>query len=449
MTARVIALVLLSCTTVWAQAPAAPQYTVVHGWPVMPDGYMLVQATGVGVDSHDHVFVFHRAGRTWSMPTDVAVRDDGDFYVSDGYANTRVARFGPDGVFRSQWGVKGAAAAQFDLPHGIALDAAGRVYVADRSNARVQGFDGEGRFVSEWKSAELGRPYAIAISPSGHALVIDGGDQPPAMPDRSRATRLTLDGTIESSFGRFGPYDGEFILGHDIAVGSDDAVYVVDAWGMRVQTFVRSGGASGVQIDHIILGIDDLERGVAEFEAKTGVRPVFGGVHPGRGTHNALASLGGGTYIEILAPNPAEARAGAMTAGLATMTALTPIGWALAATDLADVKRRAEAGGVTTTQVMSGARNLPDGSRLEWMTIGVTAPAHDWAPFFIQWGDPALQPARTAPAGCTLESVALADPIPDALRTLFGAVGFEMTVAQAGQARMTITLQCPKGRVEF
>ena len=204
-----------------------------------------------------------------------------------------------------------------------------------------------------------------------------------------------------------------------------------------------------VQIDHLILGINDLERGVAEFEAKTGVRPVFGGAHPGRGTHNALASLGGGTYIEILAPNPAEAGADAMTTGLAGMTALTPIGWALSATDLADVKKRAEAGGVTTTQVMPGARNLPDGSRLAWMTIGVTAPSHDWAPFFIQWRDPALQPARTSPAGCTLESVALADPRPDALRTLFGAVGFEMTVAQAGQARMTITLQCPKGRVEF
>lgn len=204
-----------------------------------------------------------------------------------------------------------------------------------------------------------------------------------------------------------------------------------------------------VQIDHIILGIDDLERGVAEFEAKTGVRPVFGGAHPGRGTHNALASLGGGTYIEVLAPNPAEARADAMSAGLAKLTALTPIGWALAATDLADVKKRAEAGGVTTTQVMPGARNLPDGSRLAWMTIGVTAPAHDWAPFFIQWGDPALQPARTAPGGCTLGSVALADPDPDALRTLFRAVGFEMTVSRAAQARMTVTLTCPKGQVSF
>ena len=218
---------------------------------------------------------------------------------------------------------------------------------------------------------------------------------------------------------------------------------------MQIREIKAHPGYPKMQIDHIILGINDLERGVAEFEAKTGVRPVFGGVHPGRGTHNALASLGGGTYIEILALNPAEARTDAMTAGLEKVTSLTPIGWALSATDLADVKQRAEAGGVTTTQVMPGARNLPDGSRLEWTTIGVTAPAHDWAPFFIQWGDPARQPARTAPGGCTLESVALADPSPDALRTLFGAVGFGITVSQADKARMTVTLKCPKGTVTF
>lgn len=204
-----------------------------------------------------------------------------------------------------------------------------------------------------------------------------------------------------------------------------------------------------VQIDHLILGINDLERGVAEFEAKTGVRPVFGGAHPGRGTHNALASLGRGAYIEILAPNPAEARSDAMTDGLEGMTTLTPIGWALATTDLAAVKKRAEAGGVTTSQVAPGARNLPDGSRLEWMTVGVTAPANHWAPFFIQWGDPTLHPSRTAPAGCALESLSLADPGPDALRTLFAAVGFEMAVTQAQQGRMRVTLNCPKGRVEF
>lgn len=207
-----------------------------------------------------------------------------------------------------------------------------------------------------------------------------------------------------------------------------------------------------VSIDHIILGVDDLERGVAEFEAKTGVRPVFGGAHPGRGTHNALASLGGGVYVEILAPNPADAKPGNPTEGLGflrKMTTLTPIGWALATADLAGVKKRVEAAGMTASQVRPGARTLPDGSTLEWMTVGITAPAHGWAPFFIQWTNPALQPARTAPAGCTLASVTLADPNPGPLRSLFEAVGFDMTLSQSDAARMTVTLQCPKGTVTF
>ncbi len=297
------------------------EYKVVHGWPVLPEGRILGQATGVGLDSHNHVFVFHRAGREWSdpfpespihnptimvfeggtgalvaewgqnlfvmphgltvdsqnnvwitdvgrhqvfkfthdgdllltvgtasvpgtdsshfnLPTDVAVLPDGSFYVSDGYANSRVVKFSASGQFEFQWGTKGAGPGQFDLPHGIAIDGEGRVYVADRSNARVQVFDAQGGFVTEWKNSVLGRPYAIAIGEDAKAYVIDGGDQPLNPPDRSRAFRLATNGTFEAVFGRFGNYDGQFRLGHDIAVAKDGAVYIVDAWGMRVQKFV-------------------------------------------------------------------------------------------------------------------------------------------------------------------------------------------------------------------
>lgn len=296
-------------------------YQVAHGWPILPEGRILGQATGVGVDSHNHVFVFHRAGREWSdpipkeairnatimafeggsgalvaewgqdlfvmphgltidsqdnvwvtdvgrhqvfkfthggdllltvgtagvpgadsahfnLPTDVAVLPGGGFYVSDGYANTRVAKFSSTGQFEFQWGEKGTGPGQFDLPHGIGVDGEGRVFVADRSNARVQVFDAQGRFISEWKNSVLGRPYAVAIGPDAKAYIIDGGDQPQNAPDRSRAFRLAMDGAIEAVFGRFGNYDGQFRLGHDIAVSKDGAVYIVDAWGMRVQKFV-------------------------------------------------------------------------------------------------------------------------------------------------------------------------------------------------------------------
>jgi peptidylamidoglycolate lyase len=178
-------------------------------------------------------------GTHFNLPTDVAVLPDGSFYVSDGYANTRVAKFSPTGQFEFEWGSPGSEAGQFDLPHGIALDSSGRVYVADRSNLRVQVFDGEGSFVTEWKDDTLGRPYSVAIGSDNEAYLIDGGDQPLAFPDRSRAFRVSLDGTVEAAFGRFGNYDGQFRLGHDIAVGRDSAVYVVDVQGMRVQKFVQ------------------------------------------------------------------------------------------------------------------------------------------------------------------------------------------------------------------
>jgi len=303
------------------EASTGPGYEVVHGWPVLPEGHVLGRASGVGVDSHNHVFVFHSAGREWvtpfpeepiqtatvimfdgdtgaqlaawgqglfimphgltvddhdnvwvtdvgrhqvfkfshdgellltlgeagvqgddsehfDLPTDVAILPNGSFYVSDGYGNARVVKFSSSGRFEFQWGTPGSGPGEFDLPHGIALDRDGRIYVADRSNSRVQVFSGEGQFIAEWKGDALGRPYGIEIGPDQKAYVVDGGDQPENLPDRSRAFRLGMDGTIEAVFGRFGNYDGQFSMGHDIAVGADGAVYVVDIIGSRVQKFV-------------------------------------------------------------------------------------------------------------------------------------------------------------------------------------------------------------------
>lgn len=177
-------------------------------------------------------------GTHFALPTDVAVLPDGSFYVSDGYGNTRVARFTADGRCLGAFGGRGAGPGQFDLPHGIAIDAGGRVYVADRGNSRIQVFDRGGGFLDQWKSEALGRPYAIAIGGDAKAYVVDGGDQPLSPPDRSRALRLDLDGTIEATFGRFGRYDGQFDGAHAVAVGAGGAVFVVDVLGMRVQKFL-------------------------------------------------------------------------------------------------------------------------------------------------------------------------------------------------------------------
>jgi peptidylamidoglycolate lyase len=80
----------------------------------------------------------------FDQPTDVAIAADGSFYVSDGYGNSRVVKCSSEGHFLFAWGSKGHKPGEFDLPHGIELDSAGNVYIADRENKRIQVFDPNG-----------------------------------------------------------------------------------------------------------------------------------------------------------------------------------------------------------------------------------------------------------------------------------------------------------------
>lgn len=228
-------------------------------------GATFIMPHGLSVDSRDNVwltdvgthqvFKYSPGGRLlltlgerrvsgsdrthFNLPTDVAVLPDDSFYVSDGYQNSRVVKFSAGGRYQFEWGKKGSGPGEFDLPHGIALDASGRVYVADRSNARVQVFTASGKFIQQWKADDLGRPYSVAIASANRAIIVDGGDQPEKGPDRSGATVVNLQGKALSRFGRFGNQDGQFRLAHDVAVDRGGNAFVVDAWGQRVQKFIR------------------------------------------------------------------------------------------------------------------------------------------------------------------------------------------------------------------
>jgi peptidylamidoglycolate lyase len=173
----------------------------------------------------------------FNLPTDVAVLPDGSFYVSDGYRNTRVVKFDAAGRYQFEWGGKGAEPGQFNLPHGIAVDERGRVFVCDRSNARLQVFDARGKFLAEWKGASIGRPYGVSVAADGHVFVIDGGEQ--KQPDHGKAVELDADGNVVTSFGTYGRELGQFRTGHDIAVARDGSVYVAEGGGKRVQKFIR------------------------------------------------------------------------------------------------------------------------------------------------------------------------------------------------------------------
>jgi peptidylamidoglycolate lyase len=195
------------------------------------DGHLLLtlgERQKPGAD-HDH----------FNLPTDVAVLPDGSFYVSDGYRNTRVVKFDAAGHYQFEWGEKGNGPGQFNLPHGIAVDARGRVYVCDRSNSRLQVFDPAGKFLAEWKGPQIGRPYGVAVAANGHIFAIDGGDPSESAPLRGKAVELDPEGNVVETFGSPGKGPGQFRTGHDIAVAPDGAAYVADSGGKRVQKFQR------------------------------------------------------------------------------------------------------------------------------------------------------------------------------------------------------------------
>jgi hypothetical protein len=202
------------------------------------------------------------------------------------------------------------------------------------------------------------------------------------------------------------------------------------------------------RIDHIILGINDLQKGIDELERATGVRAVFGGAHPGRGTQNALLSLGDGHYLEILAPNPADAGTQAPIAEVAGLTQLTPVGWAARSDDLDALQRTLRERGIATDEIRPGSRNRPDGSRLAWKTLGFQS-EHPLLPFFIQWDPAGAHPSATSPAGCRLTGFALEDPNPQDLRTPLEAAGVGVAVREGRASKLRITLACPKGEVRY
>lgn len=163
-------------------------------------------------------------------PADVAFGRNGDIYVADGYGNHRVVRLDKHGKLIKAWGKQGSEQGNFDNPHNIITDHQGRVYVADRNNARVQVFSPEGEFQKAWTN--LGRPWGLAISPERHIYMTDG--------DAEKILKLDLDGNVLGEF-RAGPgsQPGQLRAAHGIALGLQDELYVTEVLNWRIQKMVQ------------------------------------------------------------------------------------------------------------------------------------------------------------------------------------------------------------------
>ena len=138
-------------------------------------------------------------------------------------------------------------------------------------------------------------------------------------------------------------------------------------------------------MDHLVFGVPDLAQGIELVERRTGVRARFGGQHPGRGTHNALLSLGGRQYLEIIAMDPDQRDApGLLFPALEGLSEPRFIAWAVAVESVADVAKRARAANIVSIGPLDGSRAQSDGSLLTWKTLRIDSPI-EGVPFFIEW----------------------------------------------------------------
>ena len=176
-----------------------------------------------------------QGGKPFNRPTHVAISPKtGDVFISDGYGNSRVHKYDPKGRHLLSWGEPGTDPGCFNLPHNIATDAAGLVYVADRENHRVQIFDPNGRYLGQWNN--LHRPCGLAADARlGDIFFV--GELPSHLPVNkdvpnlgARVSILSLKGELLGRIGgRFaGEKPGEFVAPHGCAVDSHGDLYVAE-----------------------------------------------------------------------------------------------------------------------------------------------------------------------------------------------------------------------------
>lgn len=183
--------------------------------------------------------------------TDVAWDAAGNTYISDGYINSRVAKVDKNGNWIKSWGEPGDGPGQFNVPHSIAVDAQGNVYVADRGNRRIQVFDGDGKFLRQMTidvpvdanaraaignrptsttgTMSPGAPWAICITP-GPKQVLFAADAFPG-----RIYKMSLDGKVLGMFGESGKQLKQFGWIHEMACPSENEIYVAEVLNWRVQ----------------------------------------------------------------------------------------------------------------------------------------------------------------------------------------------------------------------
>jgi hypothetical protein len=186
----------------------------------------------------------------FNQPTDMAITPSGDVFVSDGYGNSRVVHCDKNGKIVNAWGKLGTGPGEFSLPHAIAIDSKGKLYVADRNNARVQVFDQAGTFLAEWKNIVV--PWGFFVTKTDEIWVCGSSPMPWRPTDGTLGCppkdqvfmKLSTEGKLlqlwtvpKGEDGHEQPGDCNWV--HSMALDSKGNIYAGDIKGHRAQKFVR------------------------------------------------------------------------------------------------------------------------------------------------------------------------------------------------------------------
>jgi hypothetical protein len=197
-------------------------------------------------------------------------------------------------------------------------------------------------------------------------------------------------------------------------------------------------------LDHILLGCNDVERGIAFVEERTGVRAAFGGVHPGRGTQNALLSLGTRRYLEVIAPDPQQASVEQYSV-ITKLNEPRLIGWAAHRDDLDPFAARLRGEGIEFEGPQPGSRQRPDGKVLRWRALRLKDDHGGLLPFFIEWSKDSVHPSKDAPEGGSLARFGGCSTEAEELTRVIKLLDLDLNVRNAKAPRLDALFSGAKG----
>jgi DNA-binding beta-propeller fold protein YncE len=244
----------------WLGAFGASLFAWPHGIHVDAGGNIWVTDGRGGDDRGHQVIKFAPDGREllrlgtsaraddgpthFNGPTDVVVAPNGSVFVSDGHepaSNNRIVKFSADGRYIKEWGGSGSSPGQFLVPHSLALDSQGRLFVADRDNNRIQIFDQDGNFLEQW--TQFGRPSGIHIAADDTLYVSDNQSNDERHPGWPRGLYVgsAKDGSVHAFIPdpEFDPARSQETGAHGLTADAAGTIYGAEVYSQSIKKYVR------------------------------------------------------------------------------------------------------------------------------------------------------------------------------------------------------------------